>query len=99
MNDTEVSLGTQTIHNSERTAAELQEERVALRGFKPGDPERERRIAAAMERQGRQSLEIQSVQGRARWHDDLLTDAEYARLSELSRTLTKHRRQLKKMRR
>lgn len=96
---TEVPFGKAAIEAAETVSAELKQERVALRGFKPGDPERERRIEEALVKQYGAVLDIMSAQAKARWRDGLLSPAEYSRLGELSADLSRHRRQLKKMRR
>ena len=99
MTTTTVSIAEQILTDTERVSAELASERVALRGFSPGDPERERRIDAAMTKQMMQSIEIQSVMGTARWHDGIRHEPEYQELRALPADLTRHRRQLKKMKR
>lgn len=80
-------------------SSELARERIALRGFAPGDPERERRIEEALIRQMIGSRDVQSFMALSRWDETLMTAEQYDRLGALSKELSRHRRQLKKMRR
>lgn len=96
---TEKTPAEQQITAAADLSSELAHERIALRGFAPGDPERERRIKAALDRQLVGSHEVQSFMARSRWDDSLLTAEQYGRLGKLSAELSRHRRQLKKMRR